>query len=77
MLLWQERLRHASLSGYEKAPYVDWSNKAGNGSLYSTVDDLYRFDRALKTDAVLKAERSLPGRLGPMASCVSVILVDE
>ena len=45
----------AGISGYEKAPYLDWSNKTGNGSLYSTVDDLYRFDRALNTDAVLKA----------------------
>jgi CubicO group peptidase (beta-lactamase class C family) len=45
----------AGITGYEKAPYLDWSNKTGNGSLYSTVDDLYRFDRALNTDAVLKA----------------------
>ena len=45
----------AGISGYEKAPYLDWSNKTGNGSLYSTVDDLYRFDRALNTDAVLKS----------------------
>ena len=45
----------AGINSYEKAPYLDWSNKAGNGSLYSTVDDLYRFDRALNTDALLKA----------------------
>jgi CubicO group peptidase (beta-lactamase class C family) len=45
----------AGIAGYEKAPYIDWSNKTGNGSLYSTADDLYRFDRALNTDAVLKA----------------------
>jgi CubicO group peptidase (beta-lactamase class C family) len=45
----------AGISDYEKAPYLDWSNKTGNGSLYSTVDDLYRFDRALNTDSVLKA----------------------
>ena len=45
----------AGVSGYEKAPYLDWSNKKGNGSLYSTVDDLYRFDRALNSDAVLNA----------------------
>jgi CubicO group peptidase (beta-lactamase class C family) len=37
----------AGINSYEKAPYLDWSNKTGNGSLYSTVDDLYRFDRAL------------------------------
>ena len=45
----------AGITDYEKAPYLDWSNKTGNGSLYSTVDDLYHFDRALNTDAVLKA----------------------
>jgi len=47
--------RPAGVADYEKAPYLDWSNKTGNGSLYSTVDDLYRFDRALNGDAVLKA----------------------
>jgi CubicO group peptidase (beta-lactamase class C family) len=46
--------RPAGITDYEKAPYIDWSNKTGNGSLYSTVDDLYGFDRALNTDAVLK-----------------------
>ena len=40
---------------YERAAYVDWSNKTGNGSLYSTVDDLYRFGRALNTDTLLKS----------------------
>ena len=44
----------AGISGFEKAPYLDWSNKTGNGNLYSTVDDLYRFDRALNTDILLK-----------------------
>ena len=42
------------ISGFDKAPYLDWSSKTGAGSLYSTVDDLYRFDRALNTDALLK-----------------------
>ena len=45
----------AGVAEYEKAPYVDWSSKTGGGSLYSTLDDLYRFDRALNTEAVLKA----------------------
>jgi len=44
----------AGISGFENARHVDWSNKTGNGSLYSTVDDLYRFDRALNTDILLK-----------------------
>jgi CubicO group peptidase (beta-lactamase class C family) len=41
------------LTGYRKAPYVDWSNKTGNGSLYSTADDLMRFDRALNSGKIL------------------------
>jgi D-alanyl-D-alanine carboxypeptidase len=45
----------AGITGYEKAPYLDWSNKTGNGNLYSTVDDLLRFDRALNTDTLLKS----------------------
>lgn len=44
----------AGVSGFENASYLDWSNKTGNGNLYSTVDDLYRFDRALNTDILLK-----------------------
>ena len=44
----------AGISGFDKAPYVDWSSKIGAGFLYSTVDDLYRFDRALNKDALLK-----------------------
>ena len=47
--------RPAGLRDYEKAPYLDWSNKTGSGSITSTVEDLYRFDRALRTGAVLKA----------------------
>jgi CubicO group peptidase (beta-lactamase class C family) len=44
----------AGEKGFENAPYINWSTKTGNGSLYSTVDDLYRFDRALNDEAVLK-----------------------
>ncbi len=44
----------AGAVGFEKVGYLDWSNKTGNGSLYSTLDDLYRFDRALKTNVILK-----------------------
>jgi len=29
------------------APFLDWSAKTGNGSIYSTVEDLYRWDRVL------------------------------
>ena len=45
----------AGLKGYDKAPYVDWSTKTGNGSLFSTIDDLFRFDRALKAGTLLKS----------------------
>jgi CubicO group peptidase (beta-lactamase class C family) len=45
----------AGLDSYEHVPYLDWSNKTGNGSLYSTVDDLYAFDRALNSDVLLQA----------------------
>jgi len=41
------------LIGYKKSPYLDWSNKTGSGSLYSTADDLLRFDRALNAGKVL------------------------
>jgi CubicO group peptidase (beta-lactamase class C family) len=48
-------------SGYEKppggaiinAPYLDMSLPYAAGSLYSTVEDLYKWDRALYTDKLL------------------------
>ncbi len=40
----------------ENAPYLDWSIKTGNGSLYSTVEDLYKWDRSLYTEKVLEKE---------------------
>ncbi len=56
---------HATLlknraSGYEKhgneyvnAPYLDMSLPYAAGSLYSTVEDLYKWDRALEGDKIL------------------------
>ena len=44
----------AGLTDLENAPYIDWSIKTGNGSLYSTVDDLFKWDRALYTERILK-----------------------
>ncbi|RKG92676.1 serine hydrolase [Corallococcus terminator] len=41
--------------GYMNAPYVDMSTPYAAGSLYSTVEDLYLWDRALYTDALLPA----------------------
>ncbi len=43
-------------AGLENAPTLDWSVKTGNGSLYSTVEDLYRFDRALDQGTPLKPD---------------------
>ncbi len=37
----------------ERAPSLDWSIKTGNGSLYTTADDLAKWDRALYGDALL------------------------
>ena len=37
----------------ERATYIDWSFKTGNGSLYSTVDDLFRWQRALADGSLL------------------------
>ena len=42
------------LNDYEIAPYLDWSNKTGNGSLVSAVDDLYRFSQAIRYGKILK-----------------------
>jgi CubicO group peptidase (beta-lactamase class C family) len=50
-------------SGYElglgaviNAPYIDMSVPYAAGSLYSTVDDLYKWDQALYTDKLVSAE---------------------
>ncbi|MDH4197192.1 MAG: beta-lactamase family protein, partial [Candidatus Aminicenantes bacterium] len=34
-------------------PSLDWSIKTGNGSIYSTVEDLFRWDRALADGKIL------------------------
>ena len=38
-----------------KAPYLDWSIKTGNGSIYSTAEDLLKLDQALYSDRLLSA----------------------
>jgi D-alanyl-D-alanine carboxypeptidase len=43
-------------SGFERAPYLDWTSKTGNGSIYATADDLLRFHRALQNGSLLKPE---------------------
>jgi len=45
--------------GYDQlgnAPYLDWTIKTGNGSLYSTTHDLLKWDQALYGTSVLKTE---------------------
>lgn len=44
----------AGLIDLENVPYMDWSIKTGNGSIYSTIEDLYLWDRALYTEKILK-----------------------
>lgn len=45
-------------SGFQNAQYLDMSLPYAAGSLYSSVNDLYRWDRALYTDKLLsKASR--------------------
>jgi CubicO group peptidase (beta-lactamase class C family) len=39
--------------GLEKADYLDWSSKIGNGSLYTTINDLLSWDRALASNKIL------------------------
>jgi CubicO group peptidase (beta-lactamase class C family) len=40
----------------EKAPYLDWTIKTGNGSLYSTSEDLYKWDQTLYSEKILKKD---------------------
>jgi len=41
------------IAGLERAPYIDWSTKTGNGSLYSTTEDLLKFVRAYRHGTLL------------------------
>ena len=43
-------------AGYENAPYLDMTIPFAAGSLYSTVGDLYKWDRALYTDKLISPE---------------------
>ena len=40
-------------TGIARAPYLDWTAKTGNGSLYSSAADLIRFVRAAHGDTLL------------------------
>ena len=41
------------LNGVGNAPWLDWSVKTGNGSLYSTPEDLLKFDQAFFGETLL------------------------
>lgn len=41
-------------TGVENAPYIDMSIPAGAGALYSTVEDMYLWDRALYSEKLVK-----------------------
>jgi len=43
----------ATLNGYRNTSYIDMSLPYSAGSLYSTVEDLFRWDRILYTDKIL------------------------
>jgi CubicO group peptidase (beta-lactamase class C family) len=45
----------AGASGFERATYLDWTSKTGNGSIYSTAGDLLRFHRALQNGSLLES----------------------
>jgi D-alanyl-D-alanine carboxypeptidase len=53
----------AGAADFENAPYLDWTSKTGNGSLYSTAEDLLRFHRALQDGKLLTPE-TLPVSYG-------------
>jgi CubicO group peptidase (beta-lactamase class C family) len=44
------------LAGVVNAPYLDMSLPYAAGSLYSTVEDLYKWDQALYTDKLLRSD---------------------
>src|SRR6516225_7053585 len=45
-----------TFDGIENAPYLDMSLPYAAGSLYSTVEDIYKWDQALYTDKLLPAD---------------------
>ena len=45
---------HLTKEGLVNAPYVDMSMPHAGGALYSTIEDLFLWDRALYTEKILK-----------------------
>lgn len=48
--------KEAGRTEIQRAPYLDWSVKTGNGSICSTVEDLNRFDQALYSEKLLNLQ---------------------
>lgn len=44
----------AGALGFVNAPYIDWTTKTGNGSLYSTAEDLYKWEQAIRAGKMLQ-----------------------
>ncbi len=55
-----------SADGLANAEYIDMSVPSGAGALYSTVEDLYKWDRALYTEKLLK-KSSLDAMFTPVS----------
>jgi D-alanyl-D-alanine carboxypeptidase len=60
---WDTKILKNRAAGYQRdketlrnAAYLDMGQPYAAGSLYSTVEDLYRWDRALKTEKILKQD---------------------
>ena len=43
-------------AGFERATYLDWTSKTGNGSIYATAEDLRLFHQALQSGSLLKSD---------------------
>ena len=55
----------ASAGGYERAPYLDTSVPYAADMMYSTVEDLYRWDQLLYTDRVFERPETKEKMLTP------------
>lgn len=54
------RIYYRNGNGYAHNPYINWNLNTGLDGIYSTVDDLYRLERAMNTEKLLSdASKSL------------------
>ena len=45
-----------NINEFENAPYLNFSIKAGQGSIYSTIDDMYKWDQAIFNHELLSTD---------------------